>query len=86
MHALDVSQHTGEPYPCLTRACLTLSMSEHDPMSIPPSHRMDLVSEPGVIVLRRLDGTVVARFSALSATLEYIEKAAEEDRHATEEE
>ena len=83
MHAVDVSQRTGEPYPCLPRACLTLSMSEHDPLLIPPSHRMDLVSEPGVIVLRRLDGTVVARFSALSATLEYIEKAAEEDRYAT---
>ena len=61
-------------------------MSEGDPMSIPPNHRMDLVSEPGLIVLRRLDGTVVMRFSALGATLEEIEKAAEEDRRATEDE
>jgi len=61
-------------------------MSEDDPMLIPPSHRVDLVSEPGIIVLRRLDCTVVARFSALSATLEDIEKAAKEDRCATEEE
>ena len=55
-------------------------------MLIPPSHRMDLVSEPGLVVLRRLDGTVVMRFSALGATLEEIEKAAEEDRRATEDE
>jgi hypothetical protein len=43
---------------------------------------MDLVSEPGFVVLRRLDGTVVARFSVLGATLEEIEKAAEGDRRA----
>jgi hypothetical protein len=61
-------------------------MSEGDPMLVPPSHRMDLVSEPGFVVLRRLDSTVVARFSVLGATLEEIEKAAEEDRRAAEDE
>ena len=55
-------------------------------MLVPPSYRMDLVSEPGFVVLRRLDGTVVARFSVLGATLEEIEKAAEEDRCAAEDE
>ena len=55
-------------------------------MLIPPSHRMDLVSEPGFVVLRRLGGTVVARFSVLGTTLEDIEKAAEKDRRATDNE
>ena len=32
--------------------------SEGDSMLIPPSHRMDLVSEPDFVGLRRLDGTV----------------------------
>ena len=48
-------------------------------MRIGPYHRMDLVSEPGMIVLRRDDGSVVARFSMLGATLENVERAAEED-------
>ena len=51
-------------------ACLTLKESEDDPMLVPPRHHMDLVSEPGFVVLRTLDGTVVASFSALGATLE----------------
>jgi hypothetical protein len=40
---------------------------------------MDLVCEPGMIVLRRDDGSEVARFSVWGATLEEIERAAEED-------
>jgi len=50
-----------------------------DPMRIGSYHRMDLVSEPGMIVLRREDGSEVARFSARGATLDEIERAAEED-------
>ena len=50
-----------------------------DPMRIGPYHRMDLVSEPGIIVLRRDDGSEVARFSMWGATLEEVERAAEED-------
>jgi hypothetical protein len=50
-----------------------------DPMRIGPYHRMDLVSEPGMIVLRRDDGSEVARFCMWGATLEDIERAAEED-------
>jgi hypothetical protein len=51
----------------------------HDPMRIGPYHRIDLVSEPGMIVLRRDDGGEVARFSVWGARLEEIERAAEED-------
>jgi hypothetical protein len=50
-----------------------------DPMRIGLYHRMDLVSEPGIIVLRREDGTEVARFSVWGTTLEEIERAAKED-------
>ncbi len=50
-----------------------------DPMRIGPNHRMDLVSEPGMIVLRREDGSEVARFSVGGTTLEQIERAAKED-------
>ena len=50
-----------------------------DPMRIGPGYRMDIVSEPGVIILRRPDGSEVAKFSVLGATLEEIEKAAQED-------
>ena len=51
----------------------------NDPMRIEPDHRMDIVSEPGVIILRRSDGSEVAKFSMLGATLEEIERAAQED-------
>jgi len=43
-------------------------------------YRLDLVSVPGVIVLRREDGTEVARFSVWDATSKAIEQAAQEDR------
>jgi hypothetical protein len=41
---------------------------------------MDIVSDPGVIILRRLDGSDVAKFSRTGATLEEIERTAREDR------
>jgi hypothetical protein len=41
----------------------------YDPMHIEPYHRMDIVSEPGLIILRRADGSEVAKFSMLGATL-----------------
>ena len=43
-------------------------------------YRLDLVGVPGVIVLRREDGTEVTRFSVWDATGEAIEQAAQEDR------
>jgi hypothetical protein len=51
----------------------------YDPMRIGAYHRMDLVSEPGMIVLRREDGSEVARFSVHRATLEEIVRAAKAD-------
>ncbi len=43
-------------------------------------YRLDLVSVPTAIVLRREDGTEVARFSVWDATSQAIEQAAQEDR------
>ena len=43
-------------------------------------YRLDLVSVPGVIVLRREDGTEVSRFSVWDATSQAIEQAAQEDQ------
>ncbi len=40
---------------------------------------LDLVSDPRVIVLRREDGTEVARFTVWNATSEAIERAARKD-------
>jgi len=45
-------------------------------------YRLDLVSVPGAIVLRREDGTEVSRFSVRDATSEAIEQAAKEDQRA----
>ena len=42
-------------------------------------YRLDLVSVPGVTLLRREDGREVARFSVWDATGEAIEQAAQED-------
>ena len=42
--------------------------------------RLDLVSVPGATLLRREDGTEVARFSVWDATRQAIEQAAQEDR------
>ncbi len=44
------------------------------------SYRLDLVSVPGATLLRREDGTKVARFSIWDATSKAIEQAAQEDR------
>jgi hypothetical protein len=43
-------------------------------------YRLDLVSVPGATLLRREDGTEVARFSIWDATRQAIEQAAQEDR------
>ena len=42
-------------------------------------YRLDLVSVPGATLLRRDDGTEVARFSVWDATSKAIEQAAQED-------
>ena len=43
-------------------------------------YHLDLVSVPGATLLRREDGTEVARFSIWDATSKAIEQAAQEDR------
>jgi hypothetical protein len=42
-------------------------------------YRLDLVSIPGAIVLRRENGSEVARFSIRDATSNAVEEAAQED-------
>jgi hypothetical protein len=46
---------------------------------LPPGYRLDLVDDPGVIVMRREDETVVARFTH-NADPEEMRRTAEEDR------
>jgi hypothetical protein len=46
-------------------------------------YRLDLVSDPSAIVLRREDGSEVARFSVWDATSSAIEQAAEQDYRLT---
>ncbi len=46
---------------------------------LPPGYRLDLVGDPCVIVLRRDDGTVVARFTQ-RVDPEEISRVAAEDR------
>jgi hypothetical protein len=46
---------------------------------LPPGYRLDVVGDPCVIVLRREDGTVVARFTH-NVDPEEIRQTAEEDR------
>ena len=43
-------------------------------------YRLDLVSVPGVVVLRRVDGTEVARFNVCDATSKVIEQAIQQDQ------
>ncbi len=47
-------------------------------------YRLDLVSVPGIVVLRREDGTEVARFNVCDATSKVIEQAAQEDQRTNE--
>ena len=49
---------------------------------LPPGYRLDLVSDPSVVVLRREDGTVVAHFTHHAVPQE-IRRAADEDRRTT---
>ncbi len=54
-------------------------MHGHDALELPAGYRLDLVGDPCVLTLCRLDGTVVARFTH-NAGPEEIRRAAEEDR------
>ena len=46
---------------------------------LPEGYRLDLVGDPDAPALRRPDGTVAARFSAVGTTHEAIEREALED-------
>ena len=46
-------------------------------------YHLDLVSVPNTIVLRREDGSEVARFTIWDATSKAIEQAVENDRRST---
>ena len=73
-----VPWNTGWLYPgrCWRDLTYTTSMSDDpyatsmsdDPIHVPPRHRLNIVSELGFVVLRRLDGTEVARFTVRGAT------------------
>ena len=54
---------------------------DNETSKLPPGYRLDLIGDPGVIVLRRPDGTIVARFTRFADPQE-IKRAAEEDRTA----
>ncbi len=56
---------------------------EHDLLG--NGYRLDLVSVPRAIVLRREDGSEVARFTIWDATSNAIEQAAEKDYRSTRE-
>jgi hypothetical protein len=38
-------------------------MGDNENSRLPPGYRLDLISDPCIIILRRSDGTVVARFT-----------------------
>jgi hypothetical protein len=54
-------------------------VSEGGAPVLPPGYRLDIVGDPCVVVLRREDGTVVARFTE-HAVPEEVRRTAEEDR------
>ena len=56
-----------------------------EPTRLPPGYGLDLLGDPYVIVLRRADGTLVARFTK-NVDPEQIRRAAEEDRARVESE
>ncbi len=56
-------------------------MCDDELSRLPPGYSVDLVGDPCVIILRRSDGTIVARFTH-AADPEEIRRAAEEDYRA----
>ena len=55
------------------------SYAKHQHHLLGSGYRLDLVGVPKAIVLRREDGSEVARFSVWDATTKAIEQAVEED-------
>jgi hypothetical protein len=54
------------------------AMRDDETSWLPPGYSLDLVGDPDVIILRRSDGTIVARFTHAADT-EEIRRAAQED-------
>jgi hypothetical protein len=52
-------------------------MPEEETSHLPPGYRLDLVGDPCIIILRGLDGAVVARFNR-DVDPEEIRRAAQE--------
>ena len=65
--------------PGMLPSALLLMVHPNESTRLPPGYRLDLIDDPCVIVLRREDGTAVARFTH-RADPEEIRQAAEEDR------
>ena len=59
-------------------------MSDQNPSNLPTGYSLDLVGDPDVIVLRREDDSIVARFLP-SVDPQEIRRAAEEDLREREE-
>src|SRR5829696_5394347 len=78
--SLPASSHRGHvpSKPGMLPSALLLMVHPNETTPLPPGYRLDLLGDPCVIVLRREDGTVVARFSHY-ADPEEIRQAAEED-------
>ncbi len=57
------------------------TLRDDETSRLPPGYHLDLVGDPCVIILRRQDGTVVARFTR-NVDPEEIKRAAEEDYRA----
>ena len=55
-----------------------MTMRDDEAPRLPPGYSLDLVGDPCILILRRSDETVVARFTR-AAELEEIRLAAEED-------
>ena len=53
--------------------------NDEESTRLPPGYTLDLLGDPCVVVVRRADGTVVARFTK-NVDPEQIRRAAEEDR------
>ena len=70
-----------ENCPAFRAARGAATISDDISSRLPAGYRLDLVSDPDVITLRRTDGTVVARFTRF-ADPEEIRQTAEEDHRA----
>jgi hypothetical protein len=57
-------------------------MRDDEISRLPSGYRLDLIDDPCVMVLRRSDGTVVARFTH-NADPEEVRRAAEADNQET---